>query len=93
MGKEYSGAEIAQVCDVTRQYVSSQLKKAMAKAFYRYKELYPYKSDFEAAANLMNELGIEITGKNFKCFPKKIKDSIEESAKIYIIENNIMMHM
>lgn len=89
MRREYSGEEIAQVYDVSRQYISTVLKRALTKAFINYKENNPYLTDFEAAAHLMEDLQIDINKKNLKCFPPKIRKSIEKSAIIYMIENNI----
>ena len=91
MRREYSGEEIAQVYGVSRQYISAILKRALTKTFIKYKDDNPYLTDFEAAAQLMEELQIEINKKNLKCFPPRIRKSIEKSAIIYMIENNISL--
>lgn len=83
-----NGQQIADELGVTRQNIAQTVKRAMRKVYKHYKKLNPNLSPFEVAANLMTELEIDITEKNFKCFPADIRNKIKLSALDYAAENN-----
>ena len=86
-----NGQLIADELGTTRQYVSNTIKRALNKLFLSYKQQFPELTDFEICAKLMDEFSIDITPKNFQCFPKRIREKVKASAADYAEEHNYQL--
>lgn len=77
-----SGTEIAKELGITRQAVSSTLKKALPKAYQAEKDLNPDKNPFEVFMSLANKFGMrEDAAKLLKLMPRKVRDEIEQDVQ------------
>ena len=80
--EQKTGAEIARELGITRQAVSSTLKRAMKKAYTEAKKIENW-SPFEAAVALSVMFGQqdENIKKFFRLFPPDVRKEIEADAK------------
>ena len=80
--EQKTGADIARELGITRQAVSSTLKRAMKKAYMEARKIENW-SPFEAAVAMSIMFGQqnENVNKFFKLFPPDIRKEIEADAK------------
>ena len=76
-----SGSDIGRKLGITRQAVSSSLKKALPKYFKGFQELNPDMDEWEIFWEIAKSTGMmDEPDKLLKLFPKNIKKQIEKKA-------------